>query len=476
MAAPPFEELCDAVISQRNRPRQHQVVLTGSPPAGPDQEEACAATRTARGADPAVDTYNIGPGQPYTTLGSFPWSSLGPGDTVDIHWQPTPYYEKLLISESGTASAPINIVGVPGPNGQQPIIDGDNATTSSQFQYFYNPMQEDAVVLIAPSASQSRSYTPSYINISGLEIRNGYQAYNFTDNTGTTQTYGAFAASVWIEGASNITIQNCTLDSSGLGLFALTDDDNGMMTSNLMVEGNYFYNNGVPGSYSEHNSYCEVNGITYQYNYYGPLRAGSAGAELKDRSAGAVIRDNYFTPAATILDLVDAEDSPTLAALPSYANTYVYGNIFDDTGPNVTSIPVEFGGDSGLPDYRPNLYFYDNTVVTIYNQSTYWRTDMFELFTSGQTAYVANNIFYNAAATSGSSPSIFEFSGEQGNINFSPTNWVSPGSLASESVELQQDYGGLLTTTAPSQERTLCSSPEQQSGLRQPERGRRQST
>lgn len=32
-----------------------------------------------------LSTYNIGPGQPYTTLGSFPWSSLGPGDTVDIH-------------------------------------------------------------------------------------------------------------------------------------------------------------------------------------------------------------------------------------------------------------------------------------------------------------------------------------------------------------------------------------------------------
>ncbi len=168
-----------------------------------------------------LSTYNIGPGQPYTTLGSFPWSGLGPGDTVDIHWQPTPYYEKLLISESGTASAPIDIVGVPGPSGQQPIIDGDNATTSSQFQYFYNPMQEDAVVMITHSASQSDSYTPSYINISNLEIRNGYEAYNFTDNTGETQTYGAFAASVWIEGASNITIQNCTLDSSGLGLFAL---------------------------------------------------------------------------------------------------------------------------------------------------------------------------------------------------------------------------------------------------------------
>ena len=391
-------------------------------------------------------TYNIGPGQPYTTLGSFPWSSLGPGDTVDIHWQPTPYYEKLLISESGTASAPINIVGVPGPSGQQPIIDGQNATTSSQFQYFYNPIQEDALVVIQRSASQSSSYEPSYINISGLELRNAYQSYNFTDNTGKTQTYNAFAASLYIDGASNITIQNCTLDSSGLGLFALTN--NGLMTSNLLVEGNYLYNNGVPGSYLEHNSYCEVNGITYEYNYYGPLRAGAEGSELKDRSAGAVIRDNYFTPAAAILDLVDAEDSPTLESLPSYTNTYVYGNIIDDTGPNYTSLLVHFGGDSTNPGYRPNLYFYDNTVVTIANQSDAWRTDMFELDTTGQTVYAANNIFYNAAATSGDSPTLFEFSGDTGNINFSPTNWVSPGWLASESAELGSSYDGTISGTS----------------------------
>ena len=78
----------------------------------------------------------------------------------------------------------------------------------------------------------------------GLELRNAYQSYNFTDNTGKAQTYNAFAASLYIDGASNITIQNCTLDSSGLGLFALTN--NGLITSNLLVEGNYFYNNGVP--------------------------------------------------------------------------------------------------------------------------------------------------------------------------------------------------------------------------------------
>ena len=48
--------------------------------------------------------------------------------------------------------------------------------------------------------------------------------------------------------------------------------------------------------------------------------------------------------------------------------TLVLG-LIDDTGPNYTSLLVHFGGDSDIGTYRPNLYFYDNTVVTIVNQS-----------------------------------------------------------------------------------------------------------
>jgi methionine-rich copper-binding protein CopC len=396
-----------------------------------------------------LTTYDIGPGQAYTTLGSFPWTGLLPGDTVDILWQAGGYHEKLLISESGTAAEPINIVGVPGPDGQQPIIDGEDATTSSQFHYYYTPLEENSLVLIQRSADQPYEYLPSYINISGLEFRDAYQDYTFTDATGATQTYAAFAAAIYVEGASNITIANCTLDNSGLGLFALSNGDASHTTSDMMVEGNYFYGNGVPGSNGEHNSYCEVDGITYQDNDYGPLRAGSLGAELKDRSAGAVIRDNYFSPAAHMLDLVDAEDSPTiLAADPAYANTYVYGNILDNTGANYTILPVYFGGDSGdTANYRPNLYFYDNTVVDVADQSSDWRTIMFELATSAQNVYAANNIFYDAPATVGSTPTLFEFSTSQGNISFSPTNWVSPGWLASEAAELDESYSGTITGT-----------------------------
>jgi hypothetical protein len=104
-------------------------------------------------------------------------------------------------------------------------------------------------------------------------------------------------------------------------------------------------------------------------NYYGPLRSGAESAELKDRPAGCIIEYNYFTPAATILDLVDAEDSPTLELFPSYTDTYVFGNIVDKTGPNFTSIPAEFGGDSGTCGYRADLLFCDNAVVTLANQS-----------------------------------------------------------------------------------------------------------
>jgi hypothetical protein len=393
--------------------------------------------------------YNIGPGQAYTTLGSLPWSDLLPGDTVAIHWQAGGYHEKLLISESGTASEPINIVGIPGPDGQQPVIDGENATTSSQFDYYYTPQEESSLVLIQRSADQPYEYLPSYINISGLEFRDAYQAYTFTDATGATQTYGAFAAAIYIEGASNITIANCTLDNSGLGLFALSNGDAAHTTSNVMVEGNYFYGNGVPGSDGEHNSYCEVDGITYQDNDYGPLRAGALGAELKDRSAGVIIRDNYFSPAAHMLDLVDPEDSPTIvAADPAYANTYVYGNIFNNSGPNPAESLVHFGGDSGFTAmYRPNLYFYDNTVVNLVDQSTLYRTIMFELDTSAQNVYASNNIFYNSPVTAGGTPSLFEFSGGQGNITFSSTNWVSPGWLPNESTELGTSYDGTITGT-----------------------------
>src|SRR5438552_2870982 len=67
-----------------------------------------------------LSTYDIGPGLAYTSVNAVPWETLGPGDTVQIHWCPEAYREKILISTSGTAQEPIRVVGVAGPNGQLP--------------------------------------------------------------------------------------------------------------------------------------------------------------------------------------------------------------------------------------------------------------------------------------------------------------------------------------------------------------------
>ncbi|MDB5349087.1 MAG: hypothetical protein JWN86_334, partial [Planctomycetota bacterium] len=43
----------------------------------------------AEGLEPKIllSTYDVGPGQPYATIGAVPWAGLGAGDTVAIHWQ-----------------------------------------------------------------------------------------------------------------------------------------------------------------------------------------------------------------------------------------------------------------------------------------------------------------------------------------------------------------------------------------------------
>ena len=73
--------------------------------------------------------YHVGPGQPLVNISEVPWDALQAGDKIYIHWKSTPYYEKWVINAQGTAQNRIEIIGMNGPNGQKPIIDGDGAVT-----------------------------------------------------------------------------------------------------------------------------------------------------------------------------------------------------------------------------------------------------------------------------------------------------------------------------------------------------------
>lgn len=341
----------------------------------------------ASGEAQAID-YQVGPGQDLANVGDVPWESLMPGDQVLIHWRAAPYQEKWVIGRQGTAADPIVVRGIPGPGGELPVIDGQNATTRTQLDY-WNEVR--GVIKIGGSSVPSDTL-PSHIVIENLEIRSGRPPFTFTDTDGNVQSYVNNAAAIYVEKAQHLTIRGCVLHDSGNGLFIGAFDGD---TQNVLIEGNHFYGNGNVGSAFEHNSYTAAIGIIYQDNRFGSLRAGANGNNLKDRSAGLVVRNNWIEGGNRQLDLVDAEDSQVLVNHPDYGETFVYGNVLIEPDGEGNSQIVHYGGDSGtVADYRKGkLYFWGNTLVSTRSGNT----TLMRLSTNDETADVRNNILYVTA-------------------------------------------------------------------------------
>lgn len=375
----------------------------------------------------AASSYEVGNGFPYPSLGSVPWDSLKAGDIVRIHWRPEPYREKLKITCSGTADAPIQIVGVPGPNGQRPVIDGQNATTAPNSRFRYAPTQDRGVCILTQEWGQK----PRHLVFSTLEFRNAHADYSFTDADGQTRSYTYNAAGFFVERGEHIVVRNCTIDGNGNGFFVASGGSEELMSRDIRLEGCSIYNNGNVGRDREHNVYTEAVGMVMQNNFFGRPRSGALGNNVKDRSAGTVIRYNWIEGGAHALDLVEAQESYRTTTIdPCYRKTFVYGNLILNA-PGDGGWIVHYGGDNGDTGiYRKGtLFFYNNTVVIRCNQSGTggrWRTVVFQLETNDERVDARNNIFFGAAATAGSASTELTFFNTAGIGDFK-TNWVSPG-------------------------------------------------
>lgn len=362
-------------------------------------------------------TYEVGPGKAYANIGDVPWESLQPGDTVLIYYRSTPYKEKWVICRQGTASAPITVRGVPGPNGELPVIDGAGATTRLALDYW----SETRGVIKIGGASIPADTMPRYITIENLDIRSARSSYSFTDDAGATQTYSGNASSIFLEKGENITVRNCIIHDSGNGFFVASSD--AAVSRDILVEGNYIYDNGNVGSGFEHNNYSAAAGITFQYNRFGPLLAGAGGNNLKDRSAGLVVRYNWIEGGNRQLDLVDGEDTSIIRNDPRYRETHVYGNILIEPDAAGNRQMVHYGGDgANSANYRKGvLYFYQNTMVSTRTD----RTTLFRLSTNEERCDARNNIFYVSAA--GNTLSLLDTAGV---LDLSH-NWFKPGWVTS---------------------------------------------
>jgi hypothetical protein len=411
--------------------------------------------------------YHVGPGQTYTTIGAVPWYNLQAGDTVYIHYrtgaQGGAYHEKFLISGQGTPTQWIRVLGVPGPNGELPVISGANATTSTNMHYRWqtptgsSSIQWGGVIQIAVHndfAGGVSAPLPAYIEIANLQVQDGYKSYQFTAENGVTGNYDGFAACIYARSVHHLIIRNNVLTNCGQGFYNWTGGGgdawwNGVQTDTV-IRGNYFYNNGNEKSYTEHQAYTESDGVIYEYNHFGPQRPGALGSQLKDRSVGTVIRYNYIEQslAGYDIDLVEPEESyGFMHDKPTYKQAFVYGNTIVSTFLSQNIIhwnEDHYAGQGRATLVGGKLFFYDNTFVAIAD-ATGWKPK-YLIFNAHQGGYdcppnplpgvidVRNNIFAALPRTPGAAvPQIhFGYCGKE-NFDFGK-NWVTSGYLVNGAI------------------------------------------
>jgi hypothetical protein len=396
--------------------------------------------------------YHVGPDVPYATIGAVPWYKLAPGDTVFIHWRPTPYYEKFLISTRGTPGRWIRVIGVPGASGEPPVISGKDATTSTNMHYHWpsasgsSAIQNLGVVQIAPGAGENAPL-PAYIEIANLRIQDGFGGNPFTAENGVRGTFDPFAACIYARSVQHLIVRNNVLTGCGQGFYNWTGSGTAWwdgLQVDTIVRGNYFFENGTPGSYLEHQSYTESKGVIYEFNRFGPMRDGARGSQLKDRSVGTIVRYNYMeaSPSGWMMDLVEPENSyDALGPLPAFAQTFVYGNVLISTSATQAPNLVHWNEDHQRGVGRAvqatgRLFFYHNTVLVIADSSTFPEFHIFNTTWGGYDCPptsalgiidIRNNILASMPRTAGTrAPAVRFVYCRQTNLTFG-ANWVSPG-------------------------------------------------
>lgn len=377
--------------------------------------------------------YNIGQaGSPYQELSDIQWNSLQPGDVVNVHWRAEPYTERLLLNAQGTEAQPITINGVPGPNGEMPVLDADNATTPEQFSNFNLEWRQElggSIYIGPPNSYPSPDEIPEHIIINGFEITGAGQGNSFTDAAGISHAYEG-QAGVYIKGGDDITIENNHIHNNGTGIFSNSNHDF-EITENLVIQGNVFDQNGVSGSYLRHHVYTEGVNTTVDNNVFLAKVDGDQGSLLKMRDVGLTISNNDFgSSPGHIIDMGDVQsDAMVAAGLGTtdafYHDNHVFGNTIDATSGN-----IYLGGDSlgkenvSSETYRKSVEFHDNTLTFESDQSDMWRLGILRAPGSEQTFNIANNSFSASSATPGETQTNFALMADDGNLNVTGPNTI----------------------------------------------------
>jgi hypothetical protein len=350
-----------------------------------------------------------------------------------------------MISGVGTADQPIRVCGVPSASGARPVIEGADATTRPSLRFPFDGHQVRGLVVIGWRGDTPFSNHPQHIVVEGLELRGARRGNGFTDRTGARKEYAPNAAGVFVQRGSFITLRDLHVEANGNGLF-IGSAGGEELTRHVIVEDSHVVANGYPTSDKEHNVYTEAFDVTYQRNLFGPPArdtSGMGGINIKDRSAGVVLRHNWIVDGAYLVDLCDVQETigPDRARpisdpeiLARYRESHVYGNVFV-RGPKPGAALVRYGGDSDMPErYRKGtLHFYANTVLIENAAHPEWEgTNVFMLLTEDESLQSRNNVYFAEVGAKPSRPIALIGSRDgvvQGRASFAG-DWLREGVLA----------------------------------------------
>ena len=369
--------------------------------------------------DPALTgaTYEVGPSQAYKTIQSVPWSSLQPGSTVRIHNEdttggsPTTYHEYFQLAAHATRTQPVRVCGVPDSRGNLPVIDASSSTGSSTVSSYSAGYTAVGIGTTGWAGVYKGTWTGSqYLIVEGLKIQNAKPPFTYTTPAGAAGTaWIGFSACIRLFPSLDTVVRGIDAYNCGLGFFSDFNANNGYAAvANTLYEGNHLHDNGISGSYGEHQFYIQGWNEVVQFNVVDQYQTGAEGSNFKGRGFPEIVRYNHFGDgAARQLDMVDNQDGGSYtsfegyleggtnsarslypsdaytadllaAAVEAHHADYVYGNTFLNTKADV---PIHYFGDMGTSDNNRlgTLWFYNNSFYERTN--TYWRWFLFD--TSG---------------------------------------------------------------------------------------------
>lgn len=409
--------------------------VLSNPTGGASIAGSGTATVTILENDPLPAEFHVGAGQQYATLAAVPWHLAGAGSTVYLHAQPTPFFGKILLPNRGTSTQPIRVVGVKGPNGERPILDGQNAAPpplSTTYDGETSGASEDSgLIVIERSQGMASSAKPGYLEIVSLELRNAHPDYSYTRQTGgQSDAWSSAGAAIFLRGAEHVLIKDCVIHHCANGIVTNPGgSEERNLVRDLTISHCWFHSNGKAGNYYGRNLQTQAVGVTLQFSRLDPPLAGANVENVQDLGAGFVGRCNYVTGGGAQFDFSEPFGSVGLiSGDPSFGVTHLWGNVLRNFGGGSGNV-VHFGG-SQIAGPRV-LHFHHNTVHCV---SDYSR-NVLDIRAPDETAYASNNLVRSSGITE------FRLNAGSGSVVFGRT-FATPGYLVQSGASGQGNITG----------------------------------